>query len=478
MRTSLEIGRRAILAQQHGLDVTSNNVANINTPGYTRQEAIFTEANPIFTPTAAFGTGVFADRVRSFREEFLDREMRGTLSRKGGFAADENMSQRIETAMREPTDYGIDSAMDDFFSSVEELNAKPEDLARRENVIRRADTLAKTFNSVGQGLLDLRIQTYESLDSDVTEMNRLLSDLAEVNKQLASSAAAGADASSTYVDRQSKLLEDLAKYGDVQISRDSKGIADVSLNGTMVVANDEALRLKLRQDVSSSGEITAALGILNKTGTQIAEYKPQSGEVASLLKHYNVTLDANDTSGGFSVAKNLDEFANAFVTQVNNIAQNGYGLNDSGTTPPGRLIFSPPPSGTNTALNITINSALLSDPAALPVASVAGEPGNNNVMRQIGQLINNQSFVGGQTARSFYSYILTKLANMGADAKDSRSVADLTQSQLTSQRESAAGVNMDEEAVNMIKFQRAFEAASRIINTTSELMQTVVNLGR
>ena len=144
MNSILEIGKRALLAQQRGLDITGNNISNVNTPGYTRQEAILSESDPINYPNFSLGTGVFADRIRQYREQYLDKEMRGAISRKAGYETDGNMIQRIQTAINEPSDDGLDTAMDDFFGSVEDLNSKPDDIANRETFLTKANNLAKT----------------------------------------------------------------------------------------------------------------------------------------------------------------------------------------------------------------------------------------------------------------------------------------------------------------------------------------------
>jgi len=480
MNSILEIGKRAVLAQQRGLDITGNNIANVNTPGYTRQEAILTQSDPINYPNYSLGTGVMADKVRQYREHYLDREMRGTITRKSGYDTDTNVIQRIQTAINEPSDYGLDSAMDSFFAAVEDLNTKPEDLPNRENVLTQAKNLGSTFNTIDTKLSDLRTQMYGSLQNDVDQVNRLLGGVAELNSAIAVSKTNHGDVSSTLLDQQNVILEELSKFGELQINRDGNGMADVTMNGMMVVSLGNPSKLKLLQDVNSTtGESTISFGIVDKTDNLIGTYKPQAGELASLAHAYNVTLDNKDSSGGFSLRKNIDELANAFVTKVNTISQTGYGLDDTGVTPPGRNFFTPATSGGSiTAATFAVNPALVNNPRDIPASATAGTPGNSDVMLQIGQLVNDQSFVNNQSARAFYASSLTKIANLGADAKNNYSIAQLTQSQLVSQRESVVGVNLDEEAVSMIKFQRAFEAAARIINTTNDLMGTVINLGR
>lgn len=479
MISAFEIGKRAIMAQQRGLDVTSNNIANVNTPGYSRQDPILMEADPRLNPNGFVGAGVFADRVRQFRERFLDKEMRQNISRQAGYDTDEKTLQRIQTALNEPSDFGIDSAMDSFFKSIEDLNTKPDDIPRRETVIARAKNLAGTFNESGERIYELRAQTYNSLNDSVIQMNRLLENIANLNVSISGSMDNAGNPAGTFIDRQTQLLEELSKFGEVQINRTANGVADVTMNGTMVVSRDRPSNIKLRQTTNpTTGEITASLNIEDTNGNILGSYKPATGASASLLNTFNVTLDDKDSTSGFSLAKSLDELASAFVTKVNTIAQNGYGLTDSGATPPGRNFFEIPSNGVITARSMKFNSAIENNPELLPVAGSANAPGNNDIMRAIGQIVNDSTFVNGQSARGYYSTLLTKLSNIGADAKNGSSMTELAQNQLITQRESIIGVNLDEEAISMIKYQRAFEAAARVIQTSSDILNTIVNLGR
>ncbi len=478
MFASFETSARSLRAQQRALDVTANNIANVNTPGYTRQEVILSETDPTHYPQTFIGTGVVANDVKQYREAWLDREMRNNLSRQSNYDSDNKIFLQVQNALNEPSDYGLDSSMDKFFSSIEQLSAKPDDMALRANVLSNANALATNFNTTSSSMRSLRGQVYQQMDANVTQINRLLKGIAELNTNINSTRTIDGETSSTLLDKQNVLIEQLSKLSDISVSRTDNGLANISMSGTTVLVNDTAMTVKLNQTIDpSSHEITAGLSILDARGTTLGTVKPGGGEVASQLKFFNVTLDDKDSSGGFSVAKNIDTLANAFAAKVNSISQTGYGLNDTGTTPPGRSFFVASDGGPITAFNISVDPNLAANPQDVPAASAPGEPGNNDIIRQIGQLVNNTSFIGNQTAREYYGQTLTTLANIGADAQSSKAVADATVTQISSQRESVVGVNIDEEAVNMIKYQRAFEAAARMVSTTSDIMKTIVNLG-
>ncbi len=477
MITAFETSARALKAQQRGLDVTSNNIANVNTPGYTRQEAIMSETDPLTTSHGQLGTGVVANDIKQYREDWLDREMRNSLSRQSGYASDNKIFQQIQTSLSEPSDYGLDTSMSNFFGAVEKLAAKPDDSSLRTNLLSAASSLSGTFNSVNRGITNLRSDVLSQMGTNVTSINRLLAGIADLNSSIATTRTSDGQTSSTLIDKQNVLLEQLSKIGDVSVNR-TNGVANVSMNGMSVVVNDKSMVMKMQQSTNSStGEISASIALSDYKGNAIGTYNPASGELASQLKYYNVTLDPKDSTGGFSIAKNINTLASSVANKVNSLSQTGYGLNDTGTTPPGRNFFSSSDGGPITADTIQVNPSLLSNPDDIPTSSVAGDAGNNDVIRQMGQLVHDATMVGNQTASQYYGQTLTTVANVGAEASNGAAVADATVNQVHSQRESAVGVNMDEETINMIKYQRAFEAAARMVTATSEMMKTIVNLG-
>ncbi len=469
----LEIGKRAILAQRLGLDATSNNIANVNTPGYARQQVVFTETDPRALIGKGFiGTGVVVSQIRSFREEYFDREIRSNISRNAGFTLDDRTLQRIETLLHEPNNEGIGNSLQKFFNAFQDVSLMPEDIGRRQLALEAAQSLSQDFRTTAAAMQDLRKQTSESLATSVGEANRLLSDIAELNKQITTSKAQSLDSWTTLVNQRSQKLEELAKYGgSLYVSIDNNGHANVSMAGSTVVVGTTANILKLNETIDAGGERTSTIDIVNQQGATLVTIKPDSGEFASALKHLNVTLDDKDSSGGFSIAKDLNTLASAVINKVNSISVTGYGLDDA--IAPVRNIF----SGTD-ANSIDIDPSVAAQPRNIPLSSGAGLPGDNTISRQIAGLAGDSSFLSSQTPAVYYANFINRIATAGADASTGIKVTNTVGDQLNAQRESVIGVNLDEEAVNLIKYQRAFEAAARVVNATNEVLQTLISLGQ
>ena len=474
---ALEIGKRALIAQRFGMDVTSNNIANVNTPGYARQRVEFGETDPQLLPGGKgyIGSGVEVANVRLFREEYFDREIRNNLSKKSGFENDSSILSRVETILKEPSDDGIDATIDKFFNSFQELANQPESIARREFALNQAQSLVDEFNGMSARFTELRSQVSEKITTSTDEVNRIIERITELNNKLTPLVSLGSDAGATIINERARAVEQLsALVGPVNASVDTKGLMSVSVNGASIISTVIGHKVQVSETTSSSGERTLSMQVVSRaSGDVISKFNPGAGEIASNLKHYNVTLDGNDSSGGFSIVKSLDELAGAIVNKVNTVAQTGYGLDD--VTAPNRNIFDP--TGT-TAASIKLDAAVLNQPRNLPISIEAGTPGDNTIARQIAALADDPTFVNAQTAQQFYANTLNRVATAGADAANGAKTTSLVNDQLNAQRESVIGVNLDEEALSLIRYQRAFEAAARIVNTTNELLGTLINLGR
>jgi flagellar hook-associated protein 1 FlgK len=386
--------------------------------------------------------------------------------------------KQIEGIMNEPNGTTLGNAVDDFFNAFEDISVRPQDISLRRNLIDKAKTMVDYFHNLSSGLKDMRINILSDLKSNVTKANGLIEQLATLNNKIAISKAQGGSEAATLVDQRELLLEDLSALVDVNVTQGEGGMQNVFVNGINVITGKDFTKLQVveRQD-TTTGEKSVSLYNLQPDGTPLYALNPQSGEIASQMKHFNVTLDGEDSSGGYSIMKALDSFANSFVQRINSLTVSGYGLNDAGPLPPGRSFFSPI-TGTANASKIDISSDILNSPENIPLSDTLNEPGNNKIALMISALSQDSTFNSGLTPSGYYASVVGKLGTISAEALNGGSTTNLISQQLLNQRESVIGVNLDEEAVNLIKYQKAFEASSRIVNTTNELLGIIVNLGR
>lgn len=479
MIRSLEIGKRALLSSQRGLDVVSNNIANVNTPGYARQSIAPRPGESIPVGGTMLGMGVLVANIRQFRDQLIERDVRTYNATQSYYQQSATIFQRIETALGEPGDQTIQTALQRFFDAASELASNPSRLANRQLFVARASDLAAQFNRASTAIADLRASTADHTSQGIERVNKLLANLASINQQINATLDSSGKPAPSLLDQQHQVLEELSEYLDLSVARTATGTVNVSSGGMMLVSLDSSLKLALEKIIdSNTGATTLHIIAQKQDGTNVGTLSPGRGEIAALIEHYNITLNPAAPNGQFSIARELDRLASAVADRVNAIAVGGYGLSDSGPTPPGRPIFMSAGGGPITAGTIQLNPALANDPALVPTASAPGEPGNNTVISAIAALASDKTFLDSQTPEGYYGMVTAQLADRGANANDRLSASKAVLNQVNQERQALSGVNLDEEATNLITYQRAFEAAARVVAVTSDMLSTIVNLGR
>jgi flagellar hook-associated protein 1 FlgK len=158
----------------------------------------------------------------------------------------------------------------------------------------------------------------------------------------------------------------------------------------------------------------------------------------------------------------------------------GYGMDDIDLSapPPARTFFTSSINSTINASTISVNADLINNPKDLPLSKFANQPGNADISREIARIAEDKTFLNNLNPIEYYAGFISRIGSVARDAINGLSTTKLVNEQLDTQRESVMGVNLDEEAVNLIKFQKGFEAASRIINMTNEILSTLINLGK
>jgi flagellar hook-associated protein 1 FlgK len=475
---ALEIGKRALQSNYFGIDVTSNNVANSATEGYSRRQAIQSEANPYNKYGLFVGTGVNMESMRSFRQEYLDREVRNANARNSGYEMDVLFYNSVETIMKEPTDTNIGELINQLLYSFDEVSLQPEVIGLRENLLSISQTFVERLNSTSNEFLSMRRQANTDLINQVDEANKLIDVITDYNKAIAIAKDPSGNDALTYIDKREVAIEKLSKLGNVTVTSEDTGLANVYINGINVVTGVSKQNLKVQENINeATGESNLDVVTYNSQKDLTISINPASGKMAASLKQYNVLLDPADSSGGFSIMQTLDRYANTFAETVNSIFATGYGLNDLTEPASGRVMFESTSGEAITAGNIKVSESI-SDPADIPLSATAGTPGNADIALQVSRILQNGNFLEGQAPIEFYSNFIGKISQNANEATNALASSNLVIEHLDSTRNSIMGVNLDEEGINLIKFQKNLEAASRIVATTSEVLSTIVNLGR
>ena len=470
--STLEIGKRALQASNFALDITSNNIANAETIGYSRRELRVSEGLPFPKFGFKIGTGVDVESLRSFRQQYLDREIRKANGQYNFHNANVLFYNSVETIFREPSDLNIGEMLNKFLYYFDELALQPESVGLRQYLLSTANTMCQRLNDTATDLFEMRRQANIDLVNQVDEANKSLQIIAECNKAIAISKDPSGNDCLTFIDKREVAIEELSKLGNVTVSYEPNGLCNVFMNGIDLVTGASVQTLKVIGDTNqTTGSNTLRVVTYNERKDLIIDVNPPLGKMGAALKQFNVMLNPVAT-GNFSIMQTLDKFANTIAEKVNELFATGYGLNDDVT---GRVLFESNNGDPITAGNIKV---AIFDPEDIPLSANPNAPGGSEIAQQVSRLLQNQKFLDNQTPMEFYSNFIGRISQNANEAVNMKKSFTMVLDSLNSHRDSIMGVNMEEEAINIIKYQKNLEAASKIISTNNSVLGTIINLGR
>ena len=450
----LEIGKRALLSQQLSLNLTGHNIANANTPGFTRQQAILGTTSPLNLAFGSVGTGVDIDDIRRLRSIFLDRQYRSETEAMGKWDFLSRTWSQIEAIYCEPDESALSGLLDNFWNSWQDLSSNPESEAARVAVREQGLLLTNSFHHVAHQLSTLR----DSLDRDISKMvheiNELATQIADLNQCIVSAELTGGSANDLR-DRRDALVDQLSEWANVSVSEEEKGVYSVYLGSMALVEGNSKLTLMAEVDNSYSQVIHEVY--FKETGNELKAIGGQLGGLLEARDHVVVER-----------LKELDDLAEALVTAVNEQHRSGYGL--EGST--GLDFFR---SEGISALSIELDGMILSDPNNI-AASASGEIGDNANALSIASLKDALKMRDGQSSfNEYYNGLIGEIGIRSREAQNIKKNQETLVAQLDNFRQSLHGVSLDEEMANMIKYQHAYEAAARVISTMDSVMDTLIN---
>ena len=449
LNASLATALSGLSADQGALQTTTNNVANVNTPGYSREVPVLVSSDPIVVDPLTLGTGVTLQTIESVRDPILESRIQQETQTQGQLSALVSALSQTQVTFTSGTG-DIGTAISNFFDSINQLATSPADLSLRQGVLTAADNLASSFNGAANNLSAQRT----SLDGDVTQsvgqVNQLTQQIALLNGQISNLQDSG-QSPGAFLDQRTQLIDQLSSLIDVSVIPTDNTITLTTANGTALVAGQQSFQL-------STAQVSGVQHIFSQgsdiTSTLVA------GQLGGLLQARDQQLPAIQTQ--------LDTLAAGLANAVNTVQTAGYDLNGNRTT--GVDLFNPPPtSGVGAAASLTV---AITDPTLIAASSdgTAGSNGNAEAM----YALSNQAIIGGQNPTDYYSGLVFNVGNDSANANAEQSASSLVLQQLNDQRSSVSGVSLDEEAANMVRYQQAYAASAQIVSTINSMMQTVI----
>jgi flagellar hook-associated protein 1 FlgK len=548
---SLSIAVRSLLAQEGALDVTANNIANVNTPGYSRQIPILTEAPPLDTGQISIGNGVEFDGVQSVRDNILDLRIDQETQQQNQLQSYVNSMNQVQSLFSETSGVGLSSAINQFFSSFQELAENPTDIPTRQEVISAGQDLAAAFQQAGSAMNSIEQGTDQEVGQVVSEINSDTTQLASLNQQITNVLGNGEQVGMLQ-DQQYTVLNNLSQLVDVAVTYANNGSLTITTaNGVPLVAGGQSFALSTAanpntgyQDIFSQGtDVTSsftggqlaglleardqaipsamssldnlAAGIINAVNTQSQKgydlngvqggnffqpvVQPSPGSNAGAAENMAVaitdpslvaasssligygttgltlspstTFTAGDTltisqDGQSHTTANTLTTVGALMSDINAWGQQ-YGI--SAYLSGGNLQIQGNPAGGT--MTVTPGGSFTTDVGAL-TPGTQGDNGNALALANI----QSEPVVNGETATDYYADLVSTVGNEVSSATDEQEAVGLVLTQLQNQQSDISGVSLDEEASNLILYQRAYEAAAEVVASINDITNEVIQM--
>jgi flagellar hook-associated protein 1 len=442
----------ALEADQGALAVTSNNIANVNTPGYSREVAQLQENPEVTYGNLQYGTGVELSGIQGIRDNVLQLRLNQEAQTQGQLNTFVTGMNQLQPVFNEAAGSGLQSLISQFFNSFQALAADPTNGGLRQSVISDGQSLAAGFNQAAAALTTQQQSADQGVTQTVSQINTLTSQIAALNTQVAAASVGGGNANAL-LDQRALLVNQLSGLVDVQsITADSNGLTLTTKGGTLLVTGSESFNLATQTNSSGFQDVYAQGSDITST--------IQSGNLAGYLKLRDQEVPA--------IATKLDTLASGIANAVN--TQNAAGFDLNGVA--GGNFFVPPTGVTGSAANLAV---AITDPSKI-AASSDGTVGNNVNATALANL-QNASIISGENPIDYYSSLVFQVGNDTSTASAALSGQQLIVQQLQTQQNSVSGVSLDEEGANIVLYQNAYGAAARVAGVIATLFQTAINLG-
>lgn len=506
----IETAKRSLFSQTAWMNTTGHNIANASTEGYSRQIVRLVASRPIEAPgftksgmPGQLGTGVEYESITRVRDTFLDQQYWNANRSLGEWEIQADTLSKLETIFNEPSESGLQTVINNFWTSWSDLSNDPENITARKIVRENALAMIDAFNETSKKIADLQGDLTRSIDVKSSTINTLSSQIASLNLEISRIEGFG-DNANDLRDQRDLIIDELSKIVNVTVVEEDRGYTVTAAGIELVNGPDFAtVSASDWESAYSGGSLTSGelFGIIKSRDVIVDDYSDQLDALVNTIANGEVTLTIpagsvlpegtvlnNITYTGTN--RTLTADLTVTVKGINGLHQLGY----SNTNPAraGQALFTSSDGGNITASTIQLNPNIESDPNLIASSmrvqtSTTGDTvvtGNNTLallMSQLNELpfsfasITSNNGLTTGTIGDYYQSILGQLGVESSEATRQVSNNTLLVDQIDGQRQSVSGVSLDEEMSNLIKFQHAYSAAARFMTTMDENLDKVIN---
>lgn len=490
---SLNIGVRGMTAAQTALQTTSHNLSSMNTTGYSRQR-VNLEANNPYTShgVGQLGTGVRISGVVRIADDYVTKQIQKENASLTRHATKSEVLGQLETIFNEPSDTGLSAGFGRFYSAWNYLGANPELATAKTMVSQESQTLTDTVSQMASQLESLQGDTIHSIEKDVLDFNEKVDQLATLNKQIFNVVIKG-QSPNDLLDQRDVLTTELASIADLEITYDKFQGVSLKLDKVSILEGDTINKLAVVSDKTVDGELAISTGS-GKPIIQTGDFAIGQIVIADQKGSYQPLTLSNGSIKGSQEALEIVEAKKTELNQlVRNFAQAVNTIHSDGSKGLNFFEF----SSDEPAKTIKVNKELTSSPIKINAGKDIAHPvsGDGSRATAISSLANaklnyfTQDFnatykpdsiefeaqVGGSSTGDAYKGIVTSMGIMKQQSDNLVASQSVVVGFLQDRQAAISGVNMNEEVIDMMRFQSAFEANARIISVIDGMLDTLIN---
>lgn len=446
-------------AQQAAISVTSGNIANVNSEGYTRRTVSLTATQPVNSAAGQYGTGVEVADVNRIHDSYCLAQLNSANQDLGRYEAEHKYIAGVESVFDESEGYGLGDSLSEFWNGWQDLASDPSGTAERAVLVSNSVDLADTLNKMSSDLSRIQNEIDKDIETTVDEINNLSSRIADLNRKIISAEASG-QSTNALRDELDAAITELSCLVDINTSTNDNGQTCVQIAGGRPLVN---------------GNTSYELDVRTNPGTGLNDVVWRDGIGSDIAVTSSIT---GGTLGGALTVRDelipgymdqLDDLALTLVSELNSLLTSGYDINGQ----PGEPLF----TGTG-AGDIAVNQSIVDDPGLIAASTSAdGSPGDGGVAVSIAELRNKMTMNGGSsTFDEYYASLTTRVgsdvASIDADFKAQQDLVEFYRNY----QASVSGVDLDEESARLVMYQNAYQASAKVMTVLQEILQTVINM--